>query len=363
MRKNVIKKTLAAVTACITAVASVFVMPSYASEASGGKISLTATATNKDKEAQKGLEFSLYQIAVEDDGNFGYKVDAAAKKAGVSAEDLAGNKEATEIAKTLDAYYSTSDIKADQKVETNDTGKAEFTGLSNGVYLIRHTTSEDTFKTLGHRYTTDAFLVEITNVNKEIVCQPKGIVKDIPAEGNNSGGSTASTGAVAIIKVDEETGAYLAGAKFTLYKASGEKVGSCTTNDKGWADIKPLEYGDYYFVEDEAPEGYVKRTDKISFTLDQEHSYSADYPWNIKVTNKKAETASLWTNNTTPSGTGVGNNASSTDVGNGTVIGGSGVGGLISTGDYSNLALLCVIGGSSLILACAMATKRKKKNR
>lgn len=359
MRKNeLVKKIFAAAIACITTAASISAIHCYAAETDNGKISITATATNKDKEAQKGLDFSLYKIASDGNGDFGYVLSSDATKAGITAADLAGKKEAKEIAKTLDASFSKSNVSADKIATTDDSGKVEFTDLGNGVYLIRHTTSESTLKSLGHEYTTDAFLVEITNVNKEIVCQPKGIVKDIPS---GSGGAV-STGAVAIIKVDEETGAYLSGAKFTLYKANGEKVGSCTTNDKGWADIKPLEYGNYYFIEDEAPAGYVKRTDKISFTLDQEHSYSPDYPWNIKVTNKKAESAPVLTDSGASTTSTSATSGSAISSATGVSGPGTGVGGLIGTGDYSNIALLCVIGGSALILACAIATKKKKKN-
>ena len=349
MRKNLIKKTLAAAIACFTALVSIAQVQTYAAETSkDGIISITATATNKDKEAQKNIEFSLYQVASNGTGEYGYVLPSAVKNVGVTAKDFAGSKEVSEIAKTLDTAYASNGVKADQVVTTNDNGKAEFTDLATGIYLIRQTTSEDTFKSLGHRYTTDAFLVEITNINKEVVCQPKGIVKDIPSEN----GGAVSTGAVAIIKVDEDTGAYLAGAKFTLYKSSGEKVTSCTTNEKGWADIKPLEYGDYYFIEDEAPEGYIKETDKISFTLDQEHSYSPDYPWNIKVTNKKATTATA--DDTASNGATPADDSTSST--------GTGVGGFINTGDYSNVAILCIVGGASLVAACALVSRKKKNH-
>lgn len=332
MKKLSVKKTLVAAAACLAMVASVFTTKSYAAETANGKINITATATNKNKEVQKGIEFSLYQVAEDGtSGAYGYTLPKTVTDAGITAADFAGTKEVSEIAKTLDSAYAKNSVKAYATVTTDDNGKAEFTGLKNGIYLIRQTTSDSAFKTLGHTYTTDAFLVQITNVNKEVTCQPKGVVKDIP-----SSGGTTSVGAIAIIKVDEETNAYLAGAKFTLYKSSGEKVTSVTTDSKGWADVRYLEYGDYYLVEDEAPEGYVKRTDKITFTLNQERSYSPDYPWNIKVTNTKATVVENKDNTTK-------------------------TGGIIKTGDYSNAAVLCIVGGISLIAACGLMSRKRKQ--
>ena len=95
------------------------------------------------------------------------------------------------------------------------------------------------------------------------------------------------SGSVAIIKVDAETGAYLQGATFELYRSNGELVGTYTTDERGWLKVENLIYSTYYFVETKAPEGYVTDGSHINFELTEAKSAGNAYPWNIKVENSK----------------------------------------------------------------------------
>lgn len=65
-------------------------------------------------------------------------------------------------------------------------------------------------------------------------------------------------GGVAVRKIDAETGAALAGAKFELRRLNGELIGAQTTGDDGYARWGNIEPGYYVLEETEAPKGYVK---------------------------------------------------------------------------------------------------------
>ena len=112
---------------------------------------------------------------------------------------------------------------------------------------------------------------------------------DQKPEGGGGGGSATGERAVAIYKVDEQTGAYLAGAQFALYDSTGKLIGTYETNEQGFLKASYLSNGSYYFVETKAPDGYAISQNRINFYLDQSRSYSNDYPWNIKVTNRRMQ--------------------------------------------------------------------------
>ncbi len=60
-----------------------------------------------------------------------------------------------------------------------------------------------------------------------------------------------------IIKTDAKTGEPLAGAKFTVYKKSGDIVGEYVTDKNGVIIIDGLENGWYKIAETKAPDGYM----------------------------------------------------------------------------------------------------------
>ncbi|WP_152690719.1 SpaA isopeptide-forming pilin-related protein [Jiangella alkaliphila] len=66
-------------------------------------------------------------------------------------------------------------------------------------------------------------------------------------------------------KVAEDTGESLPGAVFDLVLADGDLVvGTCTTGDDGLCSVGDLDFGDYYWVEITAPEGYLLPDDVTS---------------------------------------------------------------------------------------------------
>jgi hypothetical protein len=94
-------------------------------------------------------------------------------------------------------------------------------------------------------------------------------------------------GSVSLYKVDAQTGEYLAGAEFALYRSDGMYIGTYTTDSHGYLNVQNLPYSSYYFKETKAPENYVANPGYIRFVLDAAHSAGNEYPWNIKVTNTK----------------------------------------------------------------------------
>ena len=113
------------------------------------------------------------------------------------------------------------------------------------------------------------------------------------SSGSSSSYGEVGSGSLAIMKVDSETGEYLEGATFALYNGEGKYINSYTTNEDGWLSTNALTYGTYCFIEVEAPEGYLLDSDPVYVSLTKELSYSADYPWTVKVENTKEGTAAV----------------------------------------------------------------------
>ena len=94
-------------------------------------------------------------------------------------------------------------------------------------------------------------------------------------------------GSVILTKVDATTGTALAGAVFDLYRANNTKVGTYTTNAGGVLRVEGLTFGDYYFVETKAPEGYALESQRAAFTINAATTVSA--PASVRVTNKPVD--------------------------------------------------------------------------
>ena len=94
-------------------------------------------------------------------------------------------------------------------------------------------------------------------------------------------------GSVILTKVDATTGTALAGAVFDLYRANNTKVGTYTTNAGGVLRVDGLTFGDYYFVETKAPEGYALESQRVAFTINAATTVSA--PASVRVTNKPVD--------------------------------------------------------------------------
>lgn len=73
---------------------------------------------------------------------------------------------------------------------------------------------------------------------------------------------------VMLVKIDANNESKkLSGAEFELFTSSGEKMGAYITDSNGEINIENLGYGDYYFKEKKAPDGYQKLSDNIEFSM------------------------------------------------------------------------------------------------
>ena len=75
---------------------------------------------------------------------------------------------------------------------------------------------------------------------------------------------------VNIIKIDKSTGNPLAGAVIVVRDASGKEVARFTSTTDPYV-LTNLEDGTYTVEEVQAPAGYMRNEEKISFTIDADH--------------------------------------------------------------------------------------------
>lgn len=131
-----------------------------------------------------------------------------------------------------------------QELTSDATGWLRTQTLTPGVYLIKEVHVPD-------GYTVDTATQEATitdGMNTTI------IFNHMP------------NAALTIKKVDDVTGAVLAGAEFRIEKANGDYVMDVTTNSDGLAVVSNLEAGYYTVSETKAPEGY--RLDRTPQTVE-----------------------------------------------------------------------------------------------
>lgn len=68
----------------------------------------------------------------------------------------------------------------------------------------------------------------------------------------------------------------------SIYNSNNEFVYRGTTNEEGKILISPINYGDYYIVQDKVPNGYLINEEKIKFSINDDSCMSS-----IKLTNNK----------------------------------------------------------------------------
>ncbi len=119
-------------------------------------------------------------------------------------------------------------------VTTDDEGKAAFSNLPFGDYVIREVAAPE-----GYVASTDTTVTvkqlgdtEVTIINKKIVVDIK------------------------VVKEDGNDHSALPGAEFGLYKSNGVQVAKGTTGDDGTLVFHDIPYGNYYIQELKTPAGY-----------------------------------------------------------------------------------------------------------
>ncbi|EST11970.1 hypothetical protein P343_09185 [Sporolactobacillus laevolacticus DSM 442] len=250
----------------------------------GKDLPATWTTDDKGQFTVKGLPEGSYQF-IETKAPNGYQLDTTpipftVTKTGTKAVEITATDKLSEVVLTKvdkndkDAVLKGAEFKLVDKdgnvVEKDATGKTlskvwttdekgQFAvkGLPNGKYNFIETKAPN-----GYELDATPIPFEVTNQD----------TKAIPIT------ATDKLNSVVLTKVDEnDKGAVLAGAEFTLYDSNGKVVEKdangktlpsvWTTDEKGQFTVNGLAPGNYHFIETKAPKNYDLDTTPIPFQV------------------------------------------------------------------------------------------------
>ena len=144
------------------------------------------------------------------------------------------------------------------KVVTSADGIAEFLGLNLGRYTVNETAGPPHVNLNPDEFSVDIPMTSAdgTTINYDVHIYPK---------------NETIRGAVELLKQNgENDNAAQAGAKFTLHYENGTEVNLGTvyeTGVNGLIQVDGLAYGDYYFLEVGAPDGFMIQSGKHEFSI------------------------------------------------------------------------------------------------
>ncbi len=168
------------------------------------------------------------------------------------------------------ALYKADGTLIDDSLITNDQGSVNVFDLAWGDYYIQETKALDGFEldAAKHEFTIDRNNAE-TGVNLTLANKHK-------------------SGSVSLTKIDADNhDLKLENAVYNLYKSDGTLIQeNLTTNAEGKLSASDLEWGAYYFLEQQAPRGYSVSSEKIRFTI---NATSAGTTQNLIAEDKAGE--------------------------------------------------------------------------
>ncbi|MFC6465066.1 SpaA isopeptide-forming pilin-related protein [Marinilactibacillus sp. GCM10026970] len=133
---------------------------------------------------------------------------------------------------------------------SNSEGVVTATGLAPGAYTLRETEAPE------------GYILDTKTIDFDIPEKYAGAI------GIKSLGDIRNyQGEVLLTKTDSTGTIDLENAVFELYTGDNVLIGAFTSNDQGQIRVKNLVPGEYKFVEKTAPEGYIRNTESIDFTI------------------------------------------------------------------------------------------------
>ncbi|CAM4157914.1 hypothetical protein H9L01_05670 [Erysipelothrix inopinata] len=177
---------------------------------------------------------------------------------------------------TIFALYDESGTLVSENLHTNEQGKLTISNLDFGNYYFIETAAPQGYELSNNKFN---FTVNEKSVTIPTQITVENTKVDIPSN---------PSGSVKIIKTDkEDTTQFLKDAQFSLYDEQGTLIKSeLNTDDKGELIVNNLPYGNYYFVETRAPEGYQLSNLKYQFTIS---NLNTELNLILNITNEKVE--------------------------------------------------------------------------
>lgn len=223
----------------------------------GNTSTLTGTTADAPQNASvlKGVEFTIFKL-----GELGTYVSDSQITA-IDATYNSANKTVSFNGNTITGTSKTTDAN----------GVADFTvsASQQGVYFVKETAAPEAVTAKAA-----SFVVNLPMTNTD----GNGFMYDVYAYPKNY----TTLGGGILQKIDSAANKKLAGAKFALYKADGTQVTEdyygnaigdaanhyLTTDANGFIYVNNLLAGSYYFKETVAPDGYILKSDKYTFTVE-----------------------------------------------------------------------------------------------
>ena len=180
----------------------------------------------------------------------------------------ADNQE-TKLSGAVFSVYKTENGQKAGELMTGADGTANL-DLSAGSYTLRETLAPD-----GYVLSPECISFSIQEGSETELAVTNRRLRQTETK--------AQPGALRITKRDSESGQRLKGAVFGIYHTdTNNHVETLTTDRRGVAETE-LEPGNYYYLELEAPDGYVLEEEKISFSIESGKTKE------ITVKNRKEE--------------------------------------------------------------------------
>lgn len=205
----------------------------------------------KETKASPGYILNPIEVPVvinENDKTYSYTIDNELLKGSIEVLKIDGNTEEPMSNVNFNVYNSKDELI--ETITTDEKGIANTSKLLGGDYYIQESEAPE-----GYIQDTNKYPVKIAEDNKVYHVTVKNFQK---------------SGAVEILKVDEETQRPLAGAKFKITcdsEINKGKTYEAISNEAGIAMVNNLTVGKYTVVEIESPTGYVLNSQEYKFEI------------------------------------------------------------------------------------------------